>query len=485
MKNFIAVLFSIFIMTTSCLTMPSATEPGKTIAPTTPVVTATPPISPLPSAAPVTPKPMLPPAPQAVRPAFPVAPRPTAPQVAQTPFPVAPKPMLPPQATQPTFPIAPKPVIPQTTAPVLVQPPITAPAAKPQVAYGNDVNQITTAMETINNLKDSAKQILKELDEKLHGTRTKIAEAKKQSFEILRKGTEQEAQDQLEQIKKILNDIQALQVDAQTVTSKNLNSKLSEIKVQIAVIETLLQTLQAKGVFTQAQPTPAPQTQGPKQEEAEKELPMTTQLSNLITAAVAYSIAAIKGALTWLMQPPSDEQKKKNDVEQKIPSTTPSTPQTGAGMPFPTFPGLAQPAFPAQSAQDQLEMQITQLSKAEEFLDQIRIMFTNQYQEVDRAIKVLKAKLALYPLIKKHLEETFKKADALHKEISLKEIVLHIVSKTIDLTVLMVSAIKNITIKVYRKFISPSVTSLKKNVKEKLEKIEKEDKESAQNRISE
>ncbi len=483
MKRIITILYLMVLSGTPCSTMPSATAPTQPVIPAAaPKLPAIPVAAPrLPTALPVAAPRIIPTAIPTAPPAIPIAPRPQG---------------LPNVVSRPSaIPAALKPIVPGLARPPVQRIPIGIPLPAPGInppgpgikpaspSYQIEINQITTNMQKINTLKDQAKQLLRDLDKKLHDARTKIADAKKQSFEILRAESPQKAQEQLGEIKAILQEIQTLQTQVQTNTSKEFNSKLSEIKVQVAVIQTLLNNLKAKGLFATVQPATIPPISTDKKKE---EVSLTTQLANMVTTAVAYTASAVKNAVAWLLKPPANEKKKKLEsvaTKPLTPQTTPSLPGKSpiplARQAFAPIPGVLQTMQPTGSAQDMLEAHIPLLTKAEERLDQIRLFFTNQYQEVKRSIKILKSQLALYPQLKKHLEEKFQKAALDHNDMSIKQILLYVVSKTIDLGVIIICAAKDLTIKTYKKFIAPLVAKFQKDVAGKLKEIEEEEIEEA------
>ncbi len=445
---------------------------------------ATPPTASIPTAQPEKKEPA--PAPPA-SPAAPAAPK--APALPN--MPSAPKspaaPTAPTMPTAPTIPSAPKapaapdaPVV-QATAPTTTIP-TAAPAAlraakrkeRAQVTYKKELEQITESMNEINTHKDELKKLLRELDEKLHDARNKAAEAKKASFGLLQKETEKEAQDELTKVKGLLKTIEDLQKNVQGDFSKKFNDKKSAIKVQISVIEGLLKNLEAKGAHLQEQVTQAQAKQEAKKPQAMVPAvkTMTSKVINTMSDATAWSIKKLRQAKDWLMKPPANGKKKKVNVATPAPAVSkapaaPPVPPIAGVTPAPTpTPGVTATSTLATEMKNQL----SQLNNALQILDQEHIKFIESYGAAKQGIKGIKQKIAKFTFVTKHLKQ--EEGKSIFAQFSWKQIIVHIFSKAIDLTVIIVKTTKNILVGTYQKFISPLVKKFTMQVKEKLKKDE-------------
>ena len=413
---------------------------------------ATPPI--IPAAQPPTVKPPTIPAPIPVPTAIPI---PSIPPVTPTP------PVVPalPKVTPPGIPIIPTPptIIPAASPGVPLTPKPGLPTAPTISPYKQQAKQIGDGMTKINTLKDELKGMMRTLDEKIIAMRKKITEAKTQSFKILQSGTEPEAQEQLKKIEAILREAQALQTATQTETSKNFNTKIAEISSQTSMVTTLINMLKAQGAFKQATPFIPPQIPSkpkqPTKTEAQEKLPLKTRIMNFITNVTAYIITATKKSVNWILEPP-----KKKKIETTKPAGPPTT-------------GLTQPTSGA--ATNMLKFRIPQLSKILEHLDHLLLAFTQRYQQIKQVINMVKMQIDAYPELKKRLKISHKPSSDMFKDMSLKDMAMHVVSKALDLTALIFRTTKNVAIKGYNAIIHPAVQKISKDVSKKLEEMEKKE----------
>lgn len=176
--------------------------------------------------------------------------------------------------------------------------------------------------------------------------------------------------------------------------------------------------------------------------------------------AFAYSLYGVKKAVNWVMEPPAEKEDKK-----KSPDTT-----QPAHAIAPTAP--IAPPIVGQTAKSMLTTQITLLTKTADALEQIKLDLELKFNAINETINALFARLETIAPIAQQLQEQNKKTDV--QEMSGKDIILHVVSKTLDLTIISVAAIKTLIVKTYRKFFAPTIQTFTQDVSKKLETIDKE-----------
>jgi len=422
------------------------------------------------------------------------------------PMPVAPTTKTPtttiPTTPPPPVPTAIPPTMPTTISraklpaamPTPQKPALPVPAPKPAVSlqqqaiqtYKKELDQISTNLQMINTLKDELKAKLSEFDEKLNEARRKANEAKTTRSEILRLDTLSKAHELFNTIQQNLRDIQTTQTFVQISFAPKFNENTSKINVLIAQIDGIIKNLQAKQAPLHLTPPKMPTTVLPKQtpeaqKQAQKVKPPTPnekksiikRTTDYLSKGTAYFVNRVRKAFDWLRKPSTTEiEKKKTNNTQRVTKKTQQ--ETTA---FPEIPGVSQtpgaiiPGIPGTqpSITDQVKLTINTLNTIMKTFDEQSIAFGQQYQQVKKAIRELRARIQTMPLIAYYVEMQKK---VYPKQIRFRLLIEHMFSKFLDLVALSAKASITLTKKTYDYLFAGIINRFTKDVQKKLKEME-------------
>ncbi|MBX9830807.1 hypothetical protein K2X40_02535 [Candidatus Babeliales bacterium] len=311
--------------------------------------------------------------------------------------------------------------------------------------HKEELNQIDTSMKTIQTNKDALKKQLRELDAKLGEAQAKAAEAKDIGFNVLQKDSEKGAQEDLAKIKQLIADIKTIREFVDSSFAQTFHDNITAIKVQIALIDQTIKTLQTQypnvslGELAKEQPV-EPEKAKSKESGA---------VATTITKFTAWLVSSLKQIKNWTLSPSAlEEQKKKSNAEGKG--------KNGA---------LTGPVS------DQVNKDIAWLNKSIEELDKKILTYSTMYKELKDLIKELRARFDSVPVIQAYLllTEDEKKPE---EKLYWRRMAEHIFEKFLDLTAMTAEVGKNLTLKAYNYFLAGTVRRFTQDVQEKIAEME-------------
>ncbi|MBY0353880.1 hypothetical protein K2W90_05965 [Candidatus Babeliales bacterium] len=311
--------------------------------------------------------------------------------------------------------------------------------------HKEELNQIDTSMKTIQTNKDALKKQLRELDAKLGEAQAKAAEAKDIGFNVLQKDSEKGAQEDLAKIKQLIADIKTIREFVDSSFAQTFHDNITAIKVQIALIDQTIKTLQAQYPNVSLGELAKEQPAEPAKEKAKE----SGTIATTITKFTAWLVSSLKQVKDWMLSPSAiEEQKKKSNAEEKSKNGQQSGPVS-----------------------DQVNKDIAWLNKSIEELDKKILTYSTMYKELKELIKELRARFDSVPVIQAYLllTEDEKKPE---EKLYWRRMAEHIFEKFLDLTAMTVEIGKNLVIKAYNYFLAGTVRRFTQDVQEKIAEME-------------
>lgn len=436
---FINILLSTFLFTTPTFGMPPASPAMAPITPAAPTVakptSAIPTMPMLPTNVAAAQKPVVAAMPSTM---------PTAATISATPATLT-KPVTPamPSATATPAPVvaavATQPM--HMSTPVAPTPPTTI---KESLSFHKkELNQIDTSLKAIQASKAALKKQLSELDAKIGEAQNKATEAKDIGFNVLQKDTEKNAQTDLDKIKKLIADIKTIREFIDSSFAQTFHENITAIKVQIALIDQTIKTLQAQyptvtlGELAKEQPAAtSPAAEKPKEAKT---------IENTLAKFTAWLVNSLKQIKDWMLSPAAVEEQKKKSIADKNAVSGP--------------------------VKEQVNKDIELINKSIEELDKKNIVYSTMYQDLKELIKELRSRFDSVPVIQAYLLLTEHEQKPTEK-LYWRRIAQHIFDKLLDLVAIIFELVQNLTVKFYHNYIAGTINRFKQDVQEKIADME-------------
>ncbi|MBM3886868.1 hypothetical protein FJ364_02955 [Candidatus Dependentiae bacterium] len=329
----------------------------------------------------------------------------------------------------------------------------TKPSIDPQL-----FKDLETSLQAIEKLKQEFAKLLQELDAKLLDARKQAAEAKTISYNLLNKTQEQEAKNDYEKIRNTEKEIQQTQQFIHNEFSKNFNDKLAELKVKATQAESTIKLIQAAKAAHPTQPTPTASPTSPlptttagqsanlsqnaqsSTNTTQKQTPEATPAGvvDSVTSGVASIVRQFKN---FFMGGTEDDVKKKTIISTE---------------PIPTNP--SQRAQEATMMVQKMEQSLQQIDTSRSSIQQYMQTITQSTQYIDG--------LANTNLETAKILVNSKKVQTPTIEPKWKQIMLRVVSNTIDAIAIVVTGIYTLLNNTMGNFIRSFIKDVSKKVAE-------------------
>ncbi|QQR49497.1 hypothetical protein IPF37_01475 [bacterium] len=310
--------------------------------------------------------------------------------------------------------------------------------------HKKELIQIDASLKAIQASKAALKKQLSELDTKIGDAQNKATEAKDIGFNVLQKDTEKNAQADLDKIKKLIADIKIIREFIDSSFAQTFHENITAIKVQIALIDQTIKTLQAQyptvtlGELAKEQPATVttPATEKPRESKT---------IENTLAKFTAWLINSLKQIKDWMLSPAAIEEQKKKSIADKNAVSGP--------------------------VKEQVNKDIELINKSIEELDKKNLTYSTMYQELKELIKELRARFDSVPVIQAYLLLTEHEQKPTEK-LYWRRIAQHIFDKLLDLVAIIFELVQNLTVKFYHNYIAGTINRFKQDVQEKIADME-------------
>jgi hypothetical protein len=319
--------------------------------------------------------------------------------------------------------------------------------------------------------KSELKSIIEEVDNKVNIAQKKSSESREKAFLILRQESKSKGEQIYKEIIALFDEIQGIQKDLEGATLKQFNEKIALLNSKSDILQKKLQEFEAteqkekklEDSLVALKKEIADRGQKKelltKKKEEKKKKPSFEGFSGKIATVIAFFVNVFHNIKNWLMKRDTGIEKNKEKVINKVQPVTPPV-QPNLVQKIPSLPQqfFFSPLPPYDS--QGLQKLLANFDFLVREIDSVKVVFLGEHKKAKGLFIFLKEKSLAFPEVLKYYQ-----ADRVK---SIKGIIMHILSKVVDVSIFVGDRIFSLARKIYTTFIFPTVSDISKKVYDKL-----------------